>query len=502
MRRPLLAAAVALVISGCGSTIEMGSSPTGGSQAIVGEAPAPSGDGLSIPTATQPPDSTDGTDGTGAPDALGGVSTPTGSSVVANSAHPPRRHGSGQPTSPASASAGSPTDHTPIRVGLLYGKDVGAAAALVGITGLSTGDTLAQSQAVVRWVNAHGGVGGHPIQLTSYGINASAGGDPDATYQAACTALTQDQHIRYLVTMLTLRPASMPCFAKAGVGVLDDEAGVGDAQRATFSKDLAGPGDFGLGRSVTNLVDDLVRRGWLTSKNKIGALTYDDPQLKPVISGPLVRALRAHGLHLSAAAAIPNTTAYFTAVGGVVLKFRAAGVDRVIPIGASPLSMMISASTQGYHPAYAVVSGFGPGALLEGAAPKDQLVNSAGIGWQPFLDIGKGKHPGPVSQNETLCFKLMKGAGQASTSATTRGFQAQVCDLFFYLKRMGDALPTLPSDLFSAARPIIANTFRSSATFRSDMRQHSDGVAAYRDLAYEQGCKCYQYVSQIRRTTS
>jgi hypothetical protein len=500
MRRPLLTAAAALVIAGCGSTVQMGAASTDGGQVVAGEAPSTGGDGLSVPTGTQPPSHVAATN---LPDGVGAGPTPAGSSAGVGSGHPQPHGARGRPTSAASTSAGATaSDHTPIRIGLLYGKDVGAAAAIVGITGLSTGDTLAQSQAMVRWVNAHGGVGGHPIQLSSYGINASGGGDPDAAYQAACTALTQDQHIRYVVTILTLRPASMPCFAKAGVGVLDDEAGVGDAQLATYSKYLAGPADFGLGRSVTNLVDALVRRGWLTPKNKIGALTYDDPQLKPVISGPLVRALRAHGLHLTAAAAVPNTTAYFTQVGGVVLKFRAAGVDRVIPVGASPLSMMISASTQGYHPAYAVVSGFGPGALLEATAPKDQLVNSAGIGWQPFLDIGKGRRPGPVSPNETLCFKLMKAAGQASTSATTRGFEAQICDLFLYLKQMGDALPDLPVNLFSAARPIIGDTFRSSATFRSDMRGHSDGVAAYRDLAYEQGCSCYQYVSPIRRTTS
>ena len=47
-------------------------------------------------------------------------------------------------------------------------------------------------------------------------------------------------------------------------------------------------------------------------------------------------------------------------------------------------------------------SRLGPGALLETAAPRDQLVNSAGIGWQPYLDIGAGKKPGPVSSRETL----------------------------------------------------------------------------------------------------
>ncbi|HVV75399.1 MAG TPA: ABC transporter substrate-binding protein [Mycobacteriales bacterium] len=501
MKRPVAAAALVLILSGCGSTVEMGTGPASVGSASGGQGLGGPGGGLSVPTTTSYPtgSASVGTNAGG----TGGIAAPSGSSVAAgggNAATPGTPHkpakGSGTPTAASSA------DHTPIRIGLLYGKDVGAAAAAVGLGGLSTGDTLAQSKAMVHWVNSHGGMGGHPIELSSYGISATGGGDADSAYQAACTSLTQDQHVRYVVTILSLRPASLPCFAKAGVGVLDDESGVSETQMAEYSNYIAGPGDYSMSRSTADLVDDLVRRGWLTSNTKIGVLTYDTPADHAVVSGTLVRALRQHGLHITAAAAVPNTTAYWTQVGGVVLKFRTAGVDRIISVDASPLSLMISASSQGYRPAYSVVSNFGPGALLEGTAPKDQLVNSVGIGWQPFLDIGKGKHPGPVSSNQTLCFKLMQQAGQASTSATTQGFEAQICDLFFYLKKMGDTLPTLPANMIAASRPLIGDSFKSAATFRSDMRQHPDGVAAYRDLAYEQSCSCYQYVSPIRRTTS
>lgn len=33
------------------------------------------------------------------------------------------------------------------------------------------------------------------------------------------------------------------------------------------------------------------------------------------------------------------------------------------------------------------------------------------------------------------------------------------------------------------------------------MRFHPDGAAGYRDLAYEQNCGCYQYVSAVHDTT-
>jgi hypothetical protein len=488
-RRALGGLAV-VALAGCGSTVQPGTF-----------APASAGGdtGLTVPSTAPLPTEP------GTPDAGGQVTPPSPSTLVPTQTRRPTQGGSRTPrSSQSSAPAGSrtPTDHTPVKIGLLYGKDIGAAAALVGIQGLSTGDTLKQSQAMVRWVNSHGGMGGHPIQLSSYGISATGGGDPESAYQSGCTSLTQDHKVRYVVTILGLRPSSLPCFARAGVGVLDDQSGVSNRQMAQYSRYYAGPADYSMERSTADLVDALVRRGWLTPKSKVGAFTYDTPLHRAAVSGALVRALRSHGLRLTEAAAVPNTTEYWTQSGAVVLKFRAAGVDRVIPVGVSPLALMISASTQGYRPAYAVTSAIGPGALIEGTAPRDQLVNSVGIGWQPFLDIGKGKHPGPVSPNQTTCFKIMNGAGQGSSSATTKGFQAQICDLFMYLKAMGDAFPSLPADLLTASRDVLADRFRSPATYRSDLRRHPDGVASYRDLVYQQSCACYQYVGPLRRTPS
>ena len=59
----------------------------------------------------------------------------------------------------------------------------------------------------------------------------------------------------------------------------------------------------------------------------------------------------------------------------------AAGVDMVISVGTSPLFFMNDASSQHYNPHYVLNSDYGPGALLQLAAPKDQLVNAAGAGY-------------------------------------------------------------------------------------------------------------------------
>jgi hypothetical protein len=272
---------------------------------------------------------------------------------------------------------------------------------------------------------------------------------------------------------------------------------------AKYSSSLGNPGEFAPGRMTSVLVDDLWKRGWLTSRSKVGVLAVDSPDGHAVVDGALSAALRRHGLKAA-------STQYVNINGGdggsnqsssAALKFRSAGVDRIIPVLYSPLYLMLAASSQHYYPAYAVYSQIGPGALLESAAPKDQLVNSAGIGWQPFLDIGAGTHPGPVSSRETLCFDIMKKTGQASTSATTKGFQVQVCDVLFYLKDLSDLESTVPLDLLTSGRALLGRNFASADTFRVDVTHRTDGVAGYRSLAYETSCSCYQYVSPVQSTS-
>ena len=182
-----------------------------------------------------------------------------------------------------------------------------------------------------------------------------------------------------------------------------------------------------------------------------------------------------------------------------MLQFRSSMVDRVIPILYSPLYMMIAAESQEYRPAYAMISAQGPGALLEGLAPANQLKNAKGIGWAPYLDIGKGPKPPPVSARATLCFELMEKARQAATSALVKGFQAQVCDVLFYLKDLADLEPSLPEDLLTSARVKLAKRYVSPATYVVDVTSRTDGVGGYRPLAYLDSCGCFQYTGPVRR---
>ena len=476
-----------MALAACGTTTQVPPGGPGQTSDGLAVAPPPQGGaaagGQSLPQG-------------GAAGALGGGGAAVGAGTAANGSRT-------EATAPTATSAASAVaGHEPVRVGVLYVKDAGSGGSAIGVQGLETGDAQAQAKAVIAWINEHGAAAGH--QLVPYFAGVSfedSVQNPETAEQAACTQLTQDDHVQFVVSYLGLFTSTIQCFAKGGAAVLDDQSSLADWSQQRYASAFAAPGDLAPGRMLRELVDALWRTGWLTKTSKVGTYAYDDNDSRRLVGSNLAQALAAHGLKIAKEEFISNDGNGFAQSGNVTLQFRSAGVDRVIPVLASPLFIMHSASSQGYHPEYAMYSTFGPGALMETAAPKDQLTGSRGIGWSPYLDIGGGTHPGPVNANETLCFDIYGKSGQSSSAATTKGLQLNLCSVLLYLKFAADRVVSVPADLLGQARPLVGATFPPADTFRSDVRYHPDGAAGYRDLAYEQGCGCYQYVSTVHRTS-
>jgi hypothetical protein len=471
-----------LPLAACGTTVPLSQQGSAGTSVDSLGAPAVPG---STSGAAELGGTTGGTTGSsgatasvGSPSSTGGVTGTTGTSGTTG-------------TRPATSTTGGRADRSPVRVGLLYLDGADAAASSIGISGLSTGDALAQARAVVAKLNATGGLAGRRIDLRVGKMDAArAVSNPDATYATACATLTQDEKVAYDVSYVNLTSARLACYAKRGVTVLDDQSGVVDSAGAKYASTFAAPGELAYGRAANELVDALWRRGWLTSASKVGTLVPDTTDGAEIETRFLLPALARHGLKSASSFRAGGASS----AGSNVLKFRTAGVDRVIPMGQSPLFLMSAAESQGYRPAYAMNSGFGPGALLESAAPRAQLKNAAGIGWSKFLDIGAGTRPGPVSSNETLCFALMRQAGQQSTSGTTQAFQLSLCNVLMYLKAATDSYGVTAGLLGAVRTRGLAFAPADAYAIRA-VPGRADGVGAYRDVAFDDSCSCFQYTS-------
>jgi hypothetical protein len=483
-------ACMSLVVAGCGSTVQTRSAGTL-SQTGLGGAVSTDG-GLSR---TQ-----DGTAAVGSGGA--GAAMPQGAGGAAQGGTTTLAGTPGQsPANPAAGSStrGATSAKTPIKIGIITQPGLESLAKSFGLDGVTTGDTRKQAEAVIAWIRANGGLGGHPIQVYEYAVDTSET-SADKMQNEACSAMAQDYKVRFVVTVLANLQVLAACLQKFGVGLLADNTNFGDKTMRQFAPALGNPSEMAPGRMMKLLVDDLYKRKWLTSTSKIGLLADDGPDGHATVDGPLTAALRSHGLKAASTVFInpKSGDGGSSQSSSAVLRFRSDGVDKVIPVMYSPVYFMIAAENQGYRPAYAMVSAQGPGALIEGLAPQNQLKNAAGIGWAPYLDIGKGKKPPAVSARATLCFELMKKAGQAATSALVKGFQAQVCDILFYLKALADLKPGIPADILTSGRIALGKSYVSPATYRVDVTNRTDGVAGYRPLAYLDDCECFQYVGPVQ----
>jgi hypothetical protein len=487
---------LALLTAGCGSTVQQtGPTAAGGTTDSLTQ-PLP-GDSLGEPGTEvvpvdpgAPVEGGTGTDVTGVPgDATGGPGDPAAPGTD------PTAPGDPGPTPVGPGETGA------LKVSLLYLDGVNEMADALGLSGLATGDAKAQATAIVKYLNAKGGVAGRQIQLLFAPIDANEFADNrSAALEAACSQLTQDDKVAFVVSYLQLTEGFLSCLTKGGAALIDDASALPDGVMAAYGNTFSAPGDIATGRMLSELVESLWRTGWLTKDSKIGALSYDDAASVSLVNTALTQALARRGLKLTEYQRISNSADGVAQSSSAVLRYRTSGVDRIIPVNSNPLFVMQAASSQGYRPRYAFYSLFGPGALMESLAPRDQLTGAAGIGWSPYLDIGRGKKPGPVSGNETACFEVMKQAGQTSSSATTKALQLQLCNAFFYLAHAGAKVGSAPANLLGLARAKVGSSFAPADTFKTDVSKRPDGVAAIRALAFSNSCSCFQYGAL--RTTS
>jgi hypothetical protein len=475
---------LALVLAGCGSTVQMRST------ALIGSGGT---GGLVSSDGTQP--------AAGGTTRLGGANSSTspvtGGSTSGTSTGSPRTV---QPLSPSMVGAsGSAVHRRTVTIGAwVAGSGFDTVAANMGINGLAIGNQTNQVQALVKDLNAHGGLLGAKIDLVLHVVNTTDTGSQSTQAQAACADFTEDHHVQFVISGLG-DPTGLlaKCLAARGVPLINDDYSVDSGYLSSVSGHLFLPSGWSMDRLMRTQIDALHDMGFFKGEGKVGILLYDTPPSQKVLRQVVIPRLAAIGVAAPDTYALKADGSDYEAESSGVLKFRADGVTRIITIECSPLGFMLNAESQNYNPRYAVYSTDGPGALLETAAPKNQLKGSVGFGWSPPYDVNGAHQPAPVSANQTRCWTLMKNAGE-DTSGTAGALQLWFCDAFWFLQR---ALDTA-GDVSAPALAVGARSMRgyqSPVTWRTDLSSgRPDGVSAYRDLAYNTGCSCYLYTSGLK----
>jgi ABC-type branched-subunit amino acid transport system substrate-binding protein len=347
--------------------------------------------------------------------------------------------------------------------------------------------------AIIDWINKNGGIGGKAVDAVLHETNPT-NGSFDSQAQLACTDFTEDHKVSFVVGGAIMPSFGLAeCLAKRNVPLVWEYQYLLD--QASFDKypsHLYQPFTI-VGDRMRVYVDGLFSQGFFAKGARIGLLRYDTPVHKKFADGVIKPALASHGLKLTSEIAVRSPASAGGAgdtagqLSNAVLRLRSANVDHLlfVPTGAAmPFIFGPVAESQGYHARYGLNSLDIPVFLAENL-PAAQLRDALAVGWTPAADVFGPDTPNKADPAEAQCFKLTRDH---------RDFSVRFCDGLFFLRTALEGVAgTTPADL-RAAVDRLGTRFDSPYTFstRFGAGRH-DGAAAWRPVAYDEGCKCFRY---------
>lgn len=457
MRTRIVFGAMLLVVAAaCGST----ASPYRQAQLRNGTSVAT--EGFSPGTASAP--EVLGEDGSPVVTQPGGGASPVGA-VTQNNTRTTTRLPANRPNGPGV------TDKT-ITIGMVNVVNNAAAQAALGNTAGTAGDPKGEAQAVIRDVNANGGVAGRTLEVVFHELDATSNQTSDQLAQAACADFTEDHKV--LVTIAFASQNYLDCTAKAGtVATTGSLTSMSDATYAKnpFFYDVQA---ISTNKLVRNFVSTIKADGYFTGWDatnggpgnapvKVGVVIPDQPHWDAVLDKELLPALAAAGHPVAKddvqrwqfpESNADNGTA-IAQIQSAILKFRSRNVTHVLPMDVNSIGFFAQpAEAQRYRPRYALNSATQVSVFAGNLVPNVQLKGALGLGWSPAIDL-------PASQNSAnspyngpglkKCLDVMAKAGFTFPDQTARGIALIICDEIYSIR---DAINAIPK-----GAPIDATSF-------------------------------------------
>jgi hypothetical protein len=492
------------LLAGCGSTAQLTAGSRGGD------------DGLSIGSA---PGSDNASSGPGA--APAGASTaaagPTGGTQLNSSdgSTGATSGGSGGPVGGVRRAAPGVTSTT-IRIGLAVAGSSTSTGSQVaqnyGIGGFSAPPDHSVQDALVRYVNAHGGVNGRKLVPVYETYDPNDTSPYEQQSQRACTFFTQDNHVFAHIDVVS-DATFFTCMEQAGtVGV--ERYDISPQRTVTPYRGIFFPGDLDPVGVASMLGSGLAAGGFLTRSSRIGVVQEDNPVYDQARSAGLEPALRAAGVagisdlyRIPAMTQSADAASAVSAVNSAVLRFHTDGIDRILFLsqyGALVDAIfMKDASQQHYYPKYGLSTEDGPVALTGGNAPADQLSGSVGVGWQPLLDVNQPAS-GDLAPSIPTCMRALHDGGVPAPADNGQYFgELGYCEtIFLFVAIASRAGADLDRNTYIAAGESLGRDFVDQLTIRGTSDFHGasvhDGVAAWHTFAYVDSCDCYRTRGQVQ----
>jgi hypothetical protein len=432
----------------------------------------------------------------------GSVSAGGGASTVGGGA-PAGGPGSVAPDAQAAAEARRPlVKAAPILLGVTFNSGNPGAAFGIDAGGADDQTVINEIKAITAEINAHGGMGGHKVNLAIRPIDQT---DQSQATQSrlqneVCTSLTEDAKVFAVVSMVDNGNLAYACYAKHGTPVapyfpLSDDVDLRSVQPWVL------PAMWPTSTRVAQFYpDSLAALGYMTKK--IGVLSIDEPGTRRVVENLLIPRINALGGKVIDKEYLPGTyQGHAQGTAAAVLRFHQENIDRVVIFSANGGWFLFTkqAEQQAYRPRYAVTSFETPEGYIELAGariPPQQLHGAVGASFDPASDVTEKVYPDTA--NEKHCWGIMNKRAGTNIKRRADGFDANaMCDVFFMLR---DALaknagkPLARADMSRLAHSIGQWRLATPVPYYR-FNSRLDGNAVYRRMAYNDACDCFQYKS-------
>ncbi len=378
----------------------------------------------------------------------------------------------------------------PLKVSFIV-TDVSMVAAALGWTVPDQGDLIAAIEALVRYVNDNGGVGGHAIEPSIQVFNAIT--DSPISEEQLCNAITQDDQADVVVLTGQFQDNARPCYAAGGVLMLDvtlfpvDRDGYEALAPYLWSPLLPAYDDL-----VSGLADALQSEGWLEGAT-IGIIGIDNDMNRRINEEVLLSRLAADGVEPAAVNWVDpvDGSSLERGLQQAILDFKSADVDKVIAVGGSRLLpwLIDIAATQNFNPACALTSYDSPEFNLRNYA--DLMPGSLGITVLPGWDVADDQYPSPANDAEQACLDILGEADITYESRANSRSALLYCDAVRLLHQSGSAATTVDAVGLSSAMAGIGSSFESASVYSVAFKEGSyTGGAGYRVFAFDDACTC------------
>lgn len=433
----------------------------------------------------------------------GGLSAATGGGRPRTAGGASR--GGGTTAGGGTTNAGTPPRSitTPLKIGLTYINNESTEAAFDVSAGQTTNGKSA-AQAVVKGINAAGGLNGRQLQTVEYSWNSQSNSySQDAT--VACEMFTTDHRVEVVVDNAfgTIGGFS-ECLQKAGV--LHISGGAEGDRESSRQRPLHAHLGMVYDRSYAAVLVNLAATRYLTKVNQLGIIVEDCPSIERAYTNAIAPLVARLGLKDPLKRTIECVTGFSSAgpaqsaISAAILAFRQAGVDRVMFISDYETVVLLlfanTADSQRYYPGYALSSNAQAGLYTE--LPEDQRPQLHGVGSSPQTDVRDDK--APPTAVEARCLRLAKAGGLTPANSIDKAFIYGPCGRILLLETAltrtgGDSTPTALKRAINGlgtsflAPGVVAGGTRFSAS-------RHDGGNAVRVFGYVVSCACMRYSGQ------